>query len=221
MPVFIRAPSHKKRKSSKRRIDVERSQSHQRTFIKSSRVLVSGNVTAKLDSSVNLDELPDIVREMTDSHKPGRVPVRYKLSLTIARLTLSRDRILREWLLSHARKLKGRTADNSGRECYTFSIIDASDCPRLHLLVQAREPMKSTSATVREMRAGLAYGINTGSKPSRTRRIDGMPSREEIDRAEAESCGIVPLKRGLESDNAYQRRSERHEVARYRRSQFD
>jgi len=63
--------------------------------------------------------------------------------------------------------------------------------------------------------------VNTGSKPSRTRRIDGMPTREEIDRAEAESCGIVPLKRGLESDDAYQRRSERHERDRYRRSNFD
>lgn len=221
MPLFITAPSHKRRKSSKRRIDVERSQSHQCTFVKSSRVLIVGDIKAKLDQSSDLSDLPDIVREMTDAHKPERVPVRYKLSLTISRLSLSRDRALREWLLTHARKLKGRSADSSGRECYTFSVFDASDCPRQHLLVQTREPMKSTSASFREMRAGSAYGLNTGSKPSRTRRIDGLPSREEIDRSEAESCGIVPLKRGLESDDQYARRSERHERDRYRRSNFD
>lgn len=62
---------------------------------------------------------------------------------------------------------------------------------------------------------------NTGSKPSRTRNVTGNPSREEIDRAEADLNGVTPLKRGLESDDAYQRRSERHERDRYRRSNFD
>lgn len=78
------------------------------------------------------------------------------------------------------------------------------------------------SGTTRHMLESQAAKFrNTGSKPSRTRFVSGNASREEIDRREAASKGVTPIKRGLESDEAYSRRSERHERARYGRSRFD
>lgn len=215
MSLYITTPLHKRRKSSRKRSDVQRSQSCDIRFNKSSGKVSFGSASSVVDASGT--DLPDISREMSDSHEPKLQAIKYKLSLTVTRQEFSRNSALRAWLLINGRKLKGRPLDSLGRECYVFSLITAEGCP-VKGIVQARVPMSSTSNhdTLRPARH-----VNTGSKPSRMRNTNGMPNLEEIDRAEAESCGVRPIKRGMESDSAFQRRSEMHERARYGRSQFD
>lgn len=215
MPLYITAPLHKRRKSGRKRSDVQRSQTCDVSFHKATRVLKSKAVSARVVGPV--ESMPDISREMSDSHCGKLQPVKYKLSLTVTRQDFSRNSALRSWLLINGRKLKGRPLDSLGRECYVFSLATAEGCP-VKGVIQSRVPMSSTSNhdTLRPARH-----VNTGSKPSRMRNTTGMPNPEEIDRAEAESCGVRPIKRGMESDSAFQRRSEMHERARYGRSSFD
>lgn len=215
MSFFIAAPLHKRRKSGRKRSDVPHSQSCDVSFHKATRVFKSKAISAKIAGPV--ESMPDISREMSDSHQPKLQPVKYNLSLMITRQDFSRNSALRSWLLVNGRKLKGRPLDSLGRECYVFSLSTSDGCP-IKGIVQSRVPASSTS---NHDTSRPARHVNTGSKPSRMRNANGMPNSEEIDRAEAESCGVTPIKRGFESDSAFQRRSERHERARYGRSQFE
>jgi hypothetical protein len=197
---IIHAPKHKRRHSSKKRVDVPNSQGIQREFVKSTRSIRNGNIRANV--SGNIDSMPDIVREMSEEHRPKLVPVKYSLRLIVKRREFSRNDRLRAWLLINGRKLKGRELD-----LYVFSIKTDVDCPCPHLIKQHRVAMPSTSATPRDMEVDGKL-VNTGSRPSRMRCVSGLPTREEIDRREAASDGQLPPIRGLESDDDYGKRCQ-------------